>query len=189
MCKRIFIVVMLFYGMIVELSSQPFVAEIDSIWSNDILVQSCPDSLLKVYGPPDFVSNNTRTRVSFLTDSGEWFDSILIYNSISYLDKGLEYAEKDGLACLTSIRFFSNEKATLQTNKMDFNRKTKLKDVVRTYRIKPQNVIKERLRLFEEYPSPCYYSTVLSKGFSPRDVCLIFDCRKKLLGMFILPVY
>lgn len=189
MSKRMFFIVMLFYGMIIEVSSQSYVAEIDSIWSNDILVRSCADSLLKVLGVPDHVEYNVKERVTYLTDSGKWFDSILVYNSISYFYKGLAYAEKDGLASLIVIMFYRNETATLQTNKMDFNRKTKLKDVVNAFQIKPQNVIKEKLRLFEDYPSPFYYSTVLSMGFSPRDVCLIFDSRKELLGVFLLPVY
>lgn len=168
--------------------SQSLASKIDSLWSLDILIQTSLDSLYTKMNAPDLIDSVHKCRITYLKTNGEWYDTTLYYKLIYYFDKGLTYAEKDNRVFITAIEFYKNKLNSLHTNKIDLNRETRIRDLVSIFHLKKNEIIREKLRLLE-YDSPYFYTITLSRGFSPTDIQLIFDKKKKLLFISILPVF
>lgn len=186
--RRVFLLIIFVEVAIFEARPQTYVLDINSIWSKDLLIQSAVDSFYEIMGVPDHIDSSHKCIVRFPMQDGIWFDTTLCYNLFYYFDQGLVYAEKDGFISLAAVEFFKNDTITIHTRKIDFNRETRVKEVVSVFHLKSRDVLKEPLKLLE-YDSPYFYSMQLSTGFSPTDIKLIFDNKKKLLHVDILPVY
>ena len=185
--RRVFLLV-IFAVFFFEARPQTCVSNINSLWSNDILIQSAVDSFYEVMNIPNHIDSNHKYLVRFPMKEGIWFDTTLYYNLFYYFDHGLVYAEKNGFIRLVAVDFFKNDTITLHTQKIDLNRETRVKDIVSVFHLKSKHVLKEPLKLLE-YDSPYFYTIELSAGFSPTDINLIFDNKKKLLHIDILPIY
>jgi len=186
--RRVFLLIIFVEVAVFEARPQTSVIDMNSLWSNDILIQSAIDSFYEIMKISDHIDSNHKCIVRFPTQEGIWFDTTLYYNLFYYFDQGLVYAEKDSFICLVAVDFFKNNTITLHAQKIDLNRETRIKDVVSVFHLKSRDILKEPLRLLE-YDSPYFYTIELSAGFSPTDINLIFDNKKKLLHMDILPVY
>ncbi len=137
---------------------------------------------------PDLIDSVYKCRITYPKKNGEWFDTTLYYKLIYYFDKGLTYAEKDNRVCITAIEFYKNKLNTIHTNKINFNRETRIRNLVSIFHLKKNEILKQKLRLLE-YDSPYFYTVTLSRGFYPTDIQLIFDKKKKLLFISILPIF
>ena len=183
-----FLMSVFFCFTLYESKSQTLTSEIDSLWSFDILIQTSLDSLYTMMSAPDLIDSVHRCRITYPKKDGKWFDTTLYYKLIYYFDKGLTYAEKDNRVCISAIEFYKNKLNILHTNKIDLNWETQIKDIVSIFHLGKKEIIKEKLRLLE-YDSPYFYTITLSRGFSPTDIQLIFDKKKKLLFISILPIF
>ena len=189
MIGRILLAIITFVGCtFFEVSAQAPMSDIDTLWSDSGLTCSSVDNFFEIMNTPDYIDSNHKYVVRFPMKDGIWFDTTLYYNLFYYFDQGLVYAEKDSFICLVAVDFFKNNTITLHAQKIDLNRETRIKDVVSVFHLKSRDILKEPLRLLE-YDSPYFYTIELSAGFSPTDINLIFDNKKKLLHMDILPVY
>lgn len=171
-----------------DVRSQSRGINIDSLWSTDILLQAFSEDFFDTKSSPDHIDSNHKSKVTFCTTTGECIDTTFYYNLLYYFDEGLAYAENDGKIILVSIKLYKNETKTIHTDKIVLNRETSVKDIVAVFHLKPKDVLKERIKI-EEYDSPCFYCVSLSFGYSPIDMRLIFDSKKKLLSIYLLPVY
>ena len=187
--KKIFFLLIVFINItLLEATSQTLVSDIDSLWSNDIPIKTSFDSLYIIMNVPDHIDSLQKCRVTFLLKKGEWFDTTMYYNLIYYFDKGLVYAEKNGRVSIAAIELYKSKFIVIHTDKIVLNRTTRVKDVVTAFHLSSKDVLKDKLKLLE-YKSRLFYSIKLSMGFSPSDISLIFDDKKKLLFISILPVY
>lgn len=186
--RRVFLLIIFVEVAVFEARPQTYVIDINSLWSNDILIQSAIDSFYGIMKIPDHIDSNHKCIVRFPTQEGIWFDTTLCYNLFYYFDQGLVYAEKDGFISLAAVEFFKNDTISIHTQKIDFNRETRVKEVVSAFHLKSRDILKEPLKLLE-YDTPYFYTIQLSTGYSSTVINLIFDNKKKLLHMDILPVY